>query len=105
MKSNIYNVMWQCIGQCIGQTGRFSHTGIIEHARSIKNYKINTTALAQYVHNFEHSFDFKVAKILEQKDNFLKTLCLEMIHIQKSNNRTDVENLSDVYVNIIKLFK
>ena len=38
-----------------------------------------------------------------------KRLCLEMIHIQKNNNfinfRTDIENLSDIYFNIIQLAK
>ena len=82
---------------------------MLEHARSIKNYKLNTTALAQHAHNFKHNFDFKEVNILEQEQNLQKILYLEMIHIQKNNNsinfRTDIENLSDIYFNIIELFK
>ena len=77
------------------------------HARSIKNYNANSTALAQHAHTFKHTFDFNEVKILEHEKNFKKRLCLEMIHIKKNNNsinfRTDIENLNDIYSNIIKL--
>ena len=80
---------------------------MLEHARSIKNYNTNSTALAQHAYKFKHNFDFKEVKILEHEQNFKKRLCLEMIHIQKNINsinfRTDIENLSDIYFNIIKL--
>ena len=37
---------------------------MLKHARSFKNYKINTTALAQHAHNFKRNFDLKVVNIL-----------------------------------------
>ena len=82
---------------------------MLEHARSIKNYNTNSTALAQHAHKFKHNFDFKEVKILEHEQNLKKGLCLEMIHIKKNNNsinsRTDIENLSDIYFNNIQLVK
>ena len=96
-------------GTYIEQTSRLLHNIMLNHAISTKNYKVKTTALAQHAHNFKHNFDFKEVTILEEKTKFKKRLCLKMIHIQKNNNsinfRTDIENLSDIYFNIIKLFK
>ena len=62
----------QCNGTYIGQTGRCLHTRMLEHARSTKNYKTITTALAQHAHNFKHNFDFKEINIFEQEQNFKK---------------------------------
>ena len=45
---------------------------MLEHARSIKNYKTNTTALAQHAHNFKQKFYFKEVTILEQGPNLKK---------------------------------
>ena len=42
---------------------------MLEHARSIKNYNTNSTALAQHAHKFKHNFDFKELKILEHEQN------------------------------------
>ena len=82
---------------------------MLEHARSIKSYNTNSTALAQHAYKFKHSFDFKEVNILEHEQNLKKRLCLEMIHIKTNNNsinfRTDIENLSDIYFNIIQLVK
>ena len=54
---------------------------MLEHAKSIKNYNSNSTALAQHAYKFKHNFDFKEVKILEHEQNLKKRLCLEMIHI------------------------
>ena len=40
----------------------------MKHARSIKNYEANTTAVAQHAHNFKQNFDFKEVKILEKQN-------------------------------------
>ena len=64
----------QCNSTYIGQTCRFLHTRMLEHARSIKNYNANSTALAQHAHKFKHTFDFKEVQILEHEKNFLKRL-------------------------------
>ena len=109
-----YNVVYkieciQCNSLYIGQTCRFLHNRMLEHARSIKNYNSNSTALALHAHKFKHNFDFSKVKILEHEQNIKKRLLLEMIHIQKNKNsinfRTDIENLSDIYFNIIQLAK
>ena len=65
--STMYNV--QCNSLFIGLTCRFLHSRMLEHARSIKNYSTNSTALAQYAHKFKHNFDFKEVKILEHEQN------------------------------------
>ena len=59
-----YNVVYeikciQCNSIYIGQTCRSLHTRMLKHARSIKNYNANSTALAQHAHIFKHTFDFK----------------------------------------------
>ena len=42
---------------------------MLDHARSIKNYNSNSTALAQHAYKFKHNFDFKEVKILEYEQN------------------------------------
>ena len=69
-----YNLVYEikcirCNGIYIVQTCRFLHSRMLEHARSIKNYNTNSTALAQHAHKFKHNFDFKEAKILEYEQN------------------------------------
>ena len=81
---------------------------MLEHARSVKN-KENKTALAEHAITNKHSFDFKNTKILDFENNLKRRLILEMIHIQKENSsinyKTDIENLSAIYYNIIKCIK
>ena len=47
---------------------------MLEHARLIKNYNSNSTALAQHAYKFKHNFDFKEVKILEHEQNLIKRL-------------------------------
>ena len=81
---------------------------MLEHARSVKN-KENKTALAEHATSYKNSFDFKNTKILDIENNFKKRLFLEMIYIQKENSsinyKTDIQNLSATYNNIIKSIK
>ena len=81
---------------------------MLEHARSVKNEE-NKTALAENAITYEHSVYFKNTKILDFENNLKKRLILEMIHIQKENSiinyKTDTENLSAIYYNIIKCIK
>ena len=72
-----YNIFYgvkciQCNSLYIGQTCRFLHTRVLEHARSIKNYNTNSTALAQHAYKFKHNFDFKEVNILEHEQNLKK---------------------------------
>ena len=98
----------QCNKKYIGQTCRFIHKRLLEHARSVKN-KEKKTALAEHAITYKHSFDFKNTKILDFENNLKKRLILKMIHIQKENSsinyKTDIENLSAIYYNIIKCIK
>ena len=108
-----YNIIYeinciQCNKKYIGQTCRFLHTRLLENARSVKNEE-NKTALAEHAITYKHSFDFKNTKILDIENNLKKRLFLKMIHIQKENStvnyKTDIENLSAIYNNIIKYIK
>ena len=74
-------------------SSRFLHIRLLEHARSIKNYIANSTALAQPAHTFKHTFDFKEVKILEYEQNLKKRLCLEMIHIKKKIIQLTLEQI------------
>ena len=98
----------QCNKKYIGQTCRFLHNRLLEHARSVKN-KENKTALAEHATTYKHSFDFNNTKILDTENNIKKRLLLEMIYIEKENSsinyKTDIENLSAIYNNIIKSIK
>lgn len=55
----------------------------------------------------DHNFDFINVSILQQEPNLKKRMFLEMIHIglnQNSiNNRTDIDNLSNGYSNLLNL--
>ena len=58
-----YNVIYeinciQCNKKYIGQTCRFLHNRLLEHARSVKNNE-NKTALPEHATSYKHSFDFK----------------------------------------------
>ena len=108
-----YNIIYeinciQCNKKYIGQTCLFLHNRLLEHARSIKN-KENKTALAKHAITNKHSFDFKNTNILYFENNLKKRLMLEMIYIQKENAcvnyKTDIDNLSAIYYNIIKSIK
>ena len=81
---------------------------MVEHARSVKN-KDNKTALAEHATSYKHSFDFKNTKILDIENILKKRLFLEMIYIQRENSavnhKTDIENLSVIYNNVIKSIK
>ena len=98
----------QCNKKYIGQTCRFLHNRLLEHARSVKN-KDDKTALAEHATSYKHSFDFKNTKSLDTENIFKKRLILAMIYIQKENfsvnYETDIENLSAIYNNIIKSIK
>ena len=64
----------------------------------------NSTALAQHAHTFQHTFVFKEVKILEHEQNLIKKLPRNDLYKKKINSinfRTDIENLNDIYSNII----
>ena len=63
------------------------------------------TALSKHSKELRHNFDFENVKILKKENSYKKRLIYEMIYIKKENNavnfRTDIENLSIIYNNVI----
>ena len=88
----------------IGQTKNYLQNRINNHKNDIRNCKA-TTALATHALDNLHQFNFNETKILVHEQNYKKRLFLEMAHIVKNdtiNNRTDINNLADIYNNLIK---
>ena len=81
-KYNVIHVIncIQCNKKYIGQTCRFLHNRLLEHARSVKN-KGNKTTLAEHATSYKHSFDFKNTKILDIENNLKQRLFPEIICI------------------------
>lgn len=65
----------------------------------------NSTALRDHMLEFDHAFDYENVKILEYEKTTFKREFKEMIQIAKNkecvNKRTDVNNLSRIYRNIL----
>ena len=94
-----------CNSLYIGQTKNKLITRIKQHLNSIKN-KTSCTALAEHHLKTGHTFDFASPKILCYEKNTKKRQFLEMVHIKNKNDsinyRSDVQNLSNLYTNLIK---
>lgn len=99
----------------IGQTGRYLRTRLKEHERDVRNsqnplrQKTNVTALAEHAFDHNHSFNFTDTKMIGKEINLTKRLLREMVEIKKErksiNKRSDIENLSSAYYNIIDRIK
>lgn len=96
----------QCNGAYIGQTQQYLHKRLCNHKNNVRNNKPDTSALAKHAIENGHCFDFQNTKILTNENDFQKRLVLEMLHIAKEdntiNNRSDIQNLSRIYHNLIK---
>lgn len=107
IKSNVvYKITCEC-GQCyIGQTKQWVKSRIKSHTYDVTKKK-TSTALASHATNLGHNFDFDNVTILESEKNLEKRLLLEMIHINCNQNcvnlRTDIEGLSNIYGNILRV--
>lgn len=109
LQSNIiYNIPCaQCEKSYVGQTGRYFKQRLKEHKYDQKNYliKTNPTALVEHKLGTGHGFDFENATVLQMQSNYRKRLIGEMIEIQKNKNcvnkRTDIQNLSNAYFNLL----
>lgn len=108
----IYNIpCTQCPKSYVGQTGRYLKQRLNEHKNDQRNFllKSNPTALVEHKIETGHNFDFDNTTILQTQSNYKKRLFAEMIEIQKNKNcvnkRTDVENLSTAYFNILSKIK
>lgn len=111
-KSNvIYEIPCNCGAVYIGQTKQLVKTRIQEHKYSCNERHINKkekTALASHHFEFKHDFVFDRTTILDYEHNYKKRLISEMILINKHSNtvnkKTDTENLSRIYNNLISRF-
>lgn len=67
-------------------------------------YNKQYTALSIHATENKHKFDFDNTKIIDTENNYNKRL--EMINIKQNhksiNFRTDVDNLSSIYSNLIQ---
>lgn len=99
-----------CDKSYIGQTSRYLKDRLREHKNDEKKFRLKTnpTALVQHRQDTGHTFNFENTSILDRQENYKKRIISEMINIKKNNTvnkRTDIENLSASYFNIIDKLK
>uniref|UniRef100_T1GM58 Uncharacterized protein n=1 Tax=Megaselia scalaris TaxID=36166 RepID=T1GM58_MEGSC len=81
---------------------------IQQHSTTCKDPKHkDKSSLADHHHSLSHNFDFQNFKILDFEPNHVKRRISEMIYItmqgeNKVNVRSDTENLSTSYKNLIE---
>jgi len=94
-----------CPKTYIGQTKQYLKNRTKEHQNSLRKINENRTALSNHAIENLHNFDFNNVQILDYEINYKKRNIKEMIHIKKTKNtvnfRTDTDNLSSVYNNLI----
>lgn len=97
----------QCNKIYIGQTKQLLKNRLNQHKLAISQHKKNNTALSNHALENFHTFDFKNTKIIHKENNISKRLFLEMCYIKNNdktiNYQTDIENLSVVYNDILKI--
>lgn len=102
-KSNVvYSIpCCNCPKKYIGMTTQYLDNRLNGH----KYQKNASTALHKHEKNEKHEFDFTKTKILTQDNNYQKLVIKEMINIKKDphvvNDKQDVNNLSQIYYNLI----
>ncbi|XP_046472568.1 uncharacterized protein [Neodiprion pinetum] len=93
----------------IGQTSRCLNVRINEHKNNFKDSDDRYTALTKHAMSLNHQFDFDNAKILHKEPRYYNRLVLEMCNIANHsdavNHRQDIENLSEIYIKLIKDMK
>ncbi|CRK98733.1 CLUMA_CG012062, isoform A, partial [Clunio marinus] len=121
-KNLIYKIDCECERCYIGQTSRQLKQRISEHEGGCRKLNriinadiinetdfreiISKTALLEHAAEFDHVFDFKNVKILDQTSNTSQLNVLEMLHIINNktvNRRTDTINLCHIYNGILHL--
>lgn len=112
-QKNTSNVVYKlncknCEKSYVGQTSQRIEKRVAQHKTTCKNEKHREkSALAQHHHDSGHDFDFENYKILDFESNSVKRRVSEMIHItmqfnNKVNQRSDTDNLSSSYKNLIR---
>jgi hypothetical protein len=77
-----------------------------EDIEFLMNDICRTSAIAQHMRDFQHSFDFENATILDMENNSQKLSFLELLYINKLSNVNkiqDLDKLSSSYYGILKL--
>ncbi|XP_046491078.1 uncharacterized protein [Neodiprion pinetum] len=96
----------QCNMSYIGQTSRQLHTRITEHKRNIHEHEDNYTALTRHAIDFDHSFNYSQASIIDVEPLYYNRLLLEMCNIvahpNSVNRKQDIEHLSNIYTSVIR---
>ena len=107
-KSNVvYSIpCHECNGVYVGQTSRVLKSRITQHKSDCRLDKKSCT-LAQHTNQLGHLFNFNETKVLCNETNYNKRLFLEMVeiylHPNTINKKTDIDNLSVIYSNILTL--
>lgn len=100
-----------CDKYYIGTTKNKLKTRISGHRSDIKlrnNNLTQKTALATHCATTNHDADLENVRVLESESNYNKRLTMEMLHIlntpttQRINYKTDVENLAQSYIFLIR---
>ncbi|XP_046466612.1 uncharacterized protein [Neodiprion pinetum] len=96
----------QCNMSYIGQTSRQLHTRITEHKRNIHEHEDNYTALTRHAIDFDHSFNYSQASIIDVEPLYYNRLLLEICNIvahpNSVNRKQDIEHLSNIYTSVIR---
>jgi len=101
-KSNVvYSIPCNnCPATYVGMTSQLLENRIKGH-----KYNKNITALKKHEQTNNHTFNYSDTKVLENETNYHKRIIKEMIYIKKDknsiNDRTDIQNLSQIYHKII----
>lgn len=115
-KKNQSNLVYQifckdCNKNYIGQTSQRIEKRISQHQLSCKDVKNkDKSSLAYHHHDLSHDFAFESYNILDLESNLDKRRISEMIHItmqqeKRINQRSDSDNLSTSYRNLIIMYK
>ncbi|KAI4461480.1 atp-binding cassette abc transporter-related [Holotrichia oblita] len=102
----VYKLDCKDCNKCyIGQTKQYLKKRIYNHQYTATHNVTAETALSKHSKDRRHNFDFQNTKILKKENNYKKRLIYEMIYIKKDENavnfRTDIDNLSVIYNNLI----
>ena len=109
-KDMVYEIKCtNCEKVYVGETKQKISARIRQHKNTCKNTYFGAhTALSTHAQETSHKFDFDNVSCLEREGNDRKRKILEAIHITRRENtvnfKSDTENLSKVYNNLIKRF-
>jgi hypothetical protein len=107
----VYKIPCVCGRSYVGQTRQWLEKRVYQHkydCRAINVLNKDHTALAKHHFETSHNFLFDNVEILDAEPVYNKRCVSEMIHITLNdtvNQRTDTSNLSNMYINLLSLYK